>query len=56
MTTLPKTTYYLVAQDPKDGPFIWGFHFATLESAKRHLLPNTWVIDQDGKEVARRHD
>jgi hypothetical protein len=47
--------FYLVANDEKTGkPFVWGFHFPTLESAKRHLLPNTWIIDQHGKEHFRK--
>ena len=48
------TQYYLVANDETGKPFIWGFHFATVEGAKNALLPGTWVIDEDGKEVARR--
>lgn len=46
--------YYLAANDEQGKPFIWGFYFPTLEKAKRALLPNTWVVDKDGKELARR--
>lgn len=46
--------YYLVAKDDAGKQFIWGFHFPTIEKAKAALLPNTWVIDEEGNKVAER--
>lgn len=44
--------YFLVAADKNGNPFVWGF-FPKLAQAKRAQLPNTWVIDEDGKVLAR---
>jgi hypothetical protein len=46
--------YHLCAKDKNDQTFAWGFDFPTVEAASKALLPETWAIDDDGKEVARR--
>lgn len=54
---VPATRYRLVSRDEKTGrPFFWGFDFVTIEAAKAALLANTWVVDDNGKEVARREE
>lgn len=48
--------FYLVAHDENKKPFVWGFNFRTLEAAQNALLPDTWVIDEDGKKLAERKE
>jgi len=44
--------YWLAAKDEQGKTFLWGFFFPSIEKAKRALLPDTWVIDENGKKVA----
>lgn len=48
-------THFLVAADEQGKPFVWGF-FPNLKSAKRAQLPNTWVVDQNGKVLVKTYE